>query len=151
MTIELDVQRASGSIEDIPDDSCFQRWVEAALHDRGHTILTIRVVDRAESAELNLRFRAREGPTNVLSFAAEVPAEVDFPLLGDIVICAPLVAAEAAAQGKSPQAHWAHLVIHGVLHLLGFDHGSEAQARQMESREISLMASLGFSDPYQPA
>lgn len=149
MTIDLDVQRAPGGLEDIPDDSCFQRWAEAALHDRGHAILTIRVVDCAESAALNLRFRSRQGPTNVLSFAAEVPAEVDLPLLGDIVICAPLVAEEAAAQGKNPQAHWAHLVIHGVLHLLGFDHGSEAQARQMESREIALLVSLGYSDPYQ--
>lgn len=149
MTIDLDVQRASGGVEDIPGDSCFQCWVEAVLHDHSHTILTIRVVDCAESAELNLRFRSREGPTNVLSFAADVPAEVDLPLLGDIVICAPLVVEEAAAQGKNPQAHWAHLVIHGVLHLLGFDHGSEADARQMESREIALLASLGFSDPYQ--
>jgi probable rRNA maturation factor len=107
------------------------------------------VVDCAESAALNLRFRSREGPTNVLSFAADVPAEVDLPLLGDIVICAPLVVEEAAAQGKNLQAHWAHLVIHGALHLLGFDHDSKADARQMESREIALLASLGFSDPYQ--
>ncbi len=151
MTIDLDVQRASGGVEDIPGDSCFQRWAEAVLHDRSHAILTIRVVDCAESAALNLRFRSRQGPTNVLSFAADVPAEVDLPLLGDIVICAPLVAEEAAAQGKDPQAHWAHLVIHGVLHLLEYDHQSEAQARQMESREIALLASLGFSDPYQLA
>lgn len=148
MTIDLDVQRSSGGVEGVPDDSCFQRWVEAVLHDRSHTILTIRVVDCAESAELNARFRSREGPTNVLSFVAHVPAEIDLPLLGDIVICAPLVAEEAAAQGKVPQAHWAHLVIHGVLHLLGFDHHTEEDALDMESREISVLASLGYPDPY---
>ncbi len=147
MTIEVDVQRAS-VCDFIPGSADFQTWVEATLCDRDPTALTIRVVDRAESAELNQRFRSREGPTNVLSFAAELPPEIDIPLLGDVVICAPLVAEEAQAQGKDLQAHWAHLVIHGVLHLLGFDHHNKTQARAMESREISLLAALGFSDPY---
>jgi len=147
MTIEVDVQRACET-DYIPCDGDFQTWVEAALDCSKHKLLTIRAVDSAESADLNLRFRSREGPTNVLSFAAELPAEIEMPLLGDIVICAPLAAAEAKAQGKDLQAHWAHLVIHGVLHLLGLDHQTEAEAREMESLEISLLASLGFSNPY---
>jgi len=147
MTVELDVQRASGN-DLVPSDADFQHWVEAVLRNRDDTVLTIRAVGREESAELNMRFRSRKGPTNVLSFKADLPAEVGIPLLGDIVICAPVAAEEARAQGKDPQAHWAHLVIHGVLHLLGFDHQSEAETRRMESRETSLLAGLGYPDPY---
>ena len=147
MKVDLDVQRASGS-GSIPDDASFQQWVEAALRDQDEALLTVRVVDCEESAQLNMRYRSKEGPTNVLSFPAEVPSEIDLPLLGDIVICAPLVAKEAALQGKNEQAHWAHLVIHGVLHLLGFDHQSEQEARVMETREITLLGSLGYPDPY---
>ena len=146
-SVDLVVQRASGN-ELIPSESSFQTWVEAALGDRGNALLTIRAVDREESAGLNLRFRSKKGPTNVLSFAADLPAEVEIPLLGDIVICAPLVEEEARVQGKDPQAHWAHLVIHGVLHLLGFDHQNAADARLMESRETALLAALGYPDPY---
>ena len=148
MTVELDVQRAC-SCDSVPDDSRFLQWTEAALAGRGDSALTIRIVDREESAELNLRFRSVEGPTNVLSFAAELPAGIGIPLLGDIVICAPLVSEQARLQGKGLDAHWAHLVIHGVLHLLGYDHQADAEAREMESREIDLLESLGFSDPYQ--
>lgn len=146
-SVDLVVQRASGE-ELIPSDASFQTWVEAALGDRGNTLLTIRAVDREESAGLNLRFRSKKGPTNVLSFAADLPDEVEIPLLGDIVICAPLVEEEARVQGKDPQAHWAHLVIHGILHLLGFDHQNVADARRMESRETALLAALGYPDPY---
>jgi probable rRNA maturation factor len=95
-----------------------------------------------------MRFRSRKGATNVLSFTADVPSEAGIPLLGDIVICAPVVAEEARAQGKDPQAHWAHLVIHGLLHLLGFDHQTKAETQRMEAREISLLAGLGYPDPY---
>jgi len=147
MTIEVNVQNVSGS-DSVPSDGSIRDWAAAALGDCGDTLLTVRTVDREESAELNMRYRSRSGPTNVLSFAADLPPEVDFPLLGDIVICAPLVAEEAKAQGKDIQAHWAHLVIHGVLHLLGFDHRTAAEARRMESREIALMATLGYPDPY---
>ena len=146
-TVEVDVQTAS-TCDSIPGLSCFQRWAEAALGDRGEALLSIRLVDREESAELNQRFRSKPGPTNVLSFAAELPAEVPVPLLGDIVICAPLVMEEAASQGKEIEAHWAHLVIHGILHLLGFDHQAKADAEEMEAREIFLLASLGYPDPY---
>lgn len=145
--VEVEIQRASKS-QLIPSDPSLERWATLALVDRGEACLTIRIVDEEESADLNKRFRSKEGATNVLSFEADVPPEIDLPLLGDIVICAPLVVAEAVAQGKDLQAHWAHLVIHGVLHLIGFDHVSEVDALVMESREIALLATLGFPDPY---
>jgi probable rRNA maturation factor len=145
--IDVDVQRASES-HLIPVDASLQNWAQHVLSESDRACLTIRVVDEQESADLNRRFRSREGATNVLSFSAEIPPEVGSPLLGDIVICAPVVAAEAVNQGKDLQAHWAHMVIHGVLHLIGFDHQSEADALAMESREIELLAGLGFPNPY---
>lgn len=145
--IDVEVQRASDS-DLIPMDRSLQCWAKLALDDYAEACLTIRVVDEEESADLNQRFRSRPGPTNVLSFAADVPPEVDLPLLGDVVICAPLVVAEATGQLKDLQAHWAHLVIHGVLHLIGFDHQCEVDTAVMEAREIALLAKLGFPDPY---
>ena len=148
MTIEVDLQIAS-ECKGLPGPAEFQRWVEAALKDHDPTALTVRIVDREESAELNERFRTRSGPTNVLSFAADLPPEIGIPLLGDIVICAPVVMDEASAQAKSAKAHFAHLAVHGVLHLLGFDHGSKEEAAVMEAREIEVLASLGFENPYE--
>jgi probable rRNA maturation factor len=148
MTIELLVQRATNR-EQLPSDRQFERWVRAALADRAEAVLTIRIVDREESRQLNARYRGKDAATNVLSFPVEVPPEVDLPLLGDIVICAPVVADEAERQGKAAEAHWAHLTIHGVLHLLGHDHEEPAQAAAMESLEIRLLDSLGIADPYQ--
>jgi len=148
MTIELQVQRATAS-EQLPADSQFQRWVRTALAECADAVLTIRIVDREESRQLNARYRGQDKATNVLSFPADLPAEIDLPLLGDIVICAPLVAAEADAQGKSVEAHWAHLTIHGVLHLLGHDHQQPEEAKAMESLEVSLLESLGIGSPYR--
>jgi probable rRNA maturation factor len=147
MTVELNLQRVA-SAEGTPGDREFEAWVNAALAQGSSDIVTIRIVDRDESADLNLRYRDRQGATNVLSFNADVPAEIDLPLLGDIVICGPLVVEEAAKAGKTVQAHWAHLVVHGVLHLQGYDHELESQAHEMESREIELLAELGFANPY---
>jgi probable rRNA maturation factor len=111
-------------------------------------MLTVRIVGRAEGARLNRRWRGKPGATNVLSFPGmELPGNGP-DLLGDIVICAPVVDGEAQTQGKSRAAHWAHMVVHGVLHLLGYDHESQAQAAVMESLEVKLLARLGVDNPY---
>jgi probable rRNA maturation factor len=131
------------------------RWARAAAGPRGRSrALAVRIVGDAASRRLNRRWRGKDTPTNVLSFPAPaLPAARGRPLvapreLGDLVIAAPLVAREAAAQGKARRAHWAHLVVHGSLHLLGFDHETDADARRMEARERRILASLGFADPY---
>jgi probable rRNA maturation factor len=136
----------------IPGDSDLDTWCRAALAADAAGEITVRIVDADEGADLNARYRGREGPTNVLSFPADtdLPHAPDEPrLLGDIVICAPLVAAEAEAQGKAANAHWAHLVVHGALHLTGYDHEAETDAEIMESRERRILAELGFDDPYR--
>ncbi|MEQ8661979.1 MAG: rRNA maturation RNase YbeY, partial [Gammaproteobacteria bacterium] len=126
-----------------------ERAVSAALVGRRRRAeLTVRVVGRRESRALNRRFRGIDKPTNVLSFPAHGLAAVAPDLLGDIIICAPLVAEEARARGKTPRAHWHHLVVHGVLHLLGYDHVDAAAAHTMEDLEREIMAGLGFGDPY---
>jgi probable rRNA maturation factor len=119
------------------------------LADRDEAQLTIRITDEAEIQELNRTYRHKDKPTNVLSFPFEAPPGVEIPLLGDIIICAAVVAREAGEQGKPLQAHWAHMVIHGTLHLLGYDHIDETEAEQMEGLEITLLAGLGYANPYQ--
>lgn len=148
MTVELDLQLAEEH-ESTPPRESFETWAGIALADRQDTELTVRVVGREESRALNEAYRGKDAPTNVLSFPAELPEGIDLPLIGDIVICAPLVAEEAGRQGKAPLDHWAHLTIHGVLHLLGYDHQDDAGAEEMESLEIRLLASLGIADPYR--
>lgn len=108
----------------------------------------MRVVGEAESAELNQRWRGKHGPTNVLSFSLGDTPGVSNCFLGDLVICAPVVAREAAAQGKSELTHWAHLVVHGIMHLRGYDHETDQDARVMEEREVDVMEQLGFGNPY---
>ncbi|WPC04527.1 rRNA maturation RNase YbeY [Pseudomonas benzenivorans] len=147
--VELDLQVASQA-EQLPGEAQFRAWCELALRQRtADSELTIRLVDEAEGRELNSTYRHKDYATNVLSFPAEVPDEMlDIPLLGDLVICAPVVAREAREQDKSLEAHWAHLVIHGCLHLLGYDHIEEAEAEEMEALERTLLAELGHPDPY---
>ena len=111
-------------------------------------MLSVRVVGAARSRSLNAHYRAKNRPTNVLSFAGAGKGPDGVRYLGELVICAPVVAREAVAQGKSPESHWAHMTVHGVLHLLGFDHEIAAEARKMESREVQILDNLGFSDPY---
>lgn len=148
--VDVDVQYASTDA-DLPATQDVSKWIACALRERSApTTLTVRIVDEEEGRLLNERWRGGSGATNVLSFTAEGLEEVAPELLGDIVVCAPVAAREAHAQGKSPHAHWAHLLIHGTLHLLGFDHESVADAAAMENRERLLLAELGFADPYQP-
>jgi probable rRNA maturation factor len=149
MTLELDLQIAL-EMPGLPGEADFQRSAEAALTGAGYqkeAEMTIRVVNEAEITALNETYRHKQGPTNVLSFPFEAPSGVESALLGDVVICAPVVLREAVSQGKSLGAHWAHLVVHGVLHLLGYDH-NEAQAEMMESLEIRILSDLGYADPY---
>ena len=128
-----------------PGPARLRAWARLAAGDRDAD-LGIRVVGSAESRALNERWRGKAGPTNVLSFpAARVPGRSQ---LGDIVVCAPVVAREAREQGKPLAAHWAHMIIHGTLHLLGFDHVRAADAKRMEGRERALLARLGIGDPY---
>lgn len=144
----LEIQRASEA-GDLPSEAQLARWAGAPLPaDREPLELVIRLVDEAESRRLNRDYRGIDKPTNVLSFPFEPPPEVPLPLLGDLVICAPVVVREAAEQGKPADAHWAHMVIHGVLHLLGYDHQTDDEARRMEQRERELLQRLHFSDPY---
>jgi len=153
----VEVQRAvDGAVDALPADAEFARWVAAALAKAppgAGAAVTVRLVDTAESAELNAGYRHKPGPTNVLSFPFEpppgVPAEAaGADQLGDLVICAPVVAREAAEQGKPGAAHWAHMVVHGTLHLLGFDHMEQADAARMEALEIEILDALGYPNPY---
>ena len=146
--IDVTVQFATGNSE-LPEQETFVRWVRESLTGiRDHAELAIRIVDEAESARLNETYRDKSGPTNVLSFPAELPAAVDLPQLGDIIICASVVDKEAREQGKPSEAHWAHMVVHGLLHLLGYDHQQEKQATEMEKFEAEILGRLGYPDPY---
>ena len=153
MNVIVDVQYAQEEIPeaeaDIPPPKAFENWVAAALSGRAESgELTIRVVGTAEGTALNESFRHRSGPTNVLAFPMDKSPESDLPLLGDLVICAPLVLQEAREQQKAPLAHWAHLTVHGTLHLLGYDHDESGEAEIMEGLEAEILSGLGFPDPY---
>lgn len=148
LRLYLDVQPASQA-RGLPSEAQLRAWARAALIDLGgiHE-LTLRLVDAAESAALNARYRHKSGPTNVLSFPFQTPPGTVSRLLGDLVICAPVVEREAQEQGKPLPAHWAHMVIHGILHLRGYDHEIESEAQAMEVLETEILARLGYADPY---
>lgn len=151
MSAKIDVQIAS-CVSDLPAVEQFEAWARAALADiEGELELTVRVVDEAEGADLNQTYRHTAGPTNVLSFPFEAPEPVKTGLIGDVVICAPVVLREAGEQGKTSSAHFAHMVIHGVLHLLGYDHQQAPEAERMENHERRILAAMGFPDPYRQA
>ncbi|MGC6481525.1 MAG: rRNA maturation RNase YbeY [Porticoccaceae bacterium] len=148
MAIILDIQSASSS-EDAPDEQSMKRWVSAAIVSKtGDTELSIRIVDERESQELNQTYRGSSGPTNVLSFPFDAEIPEPLPLIGDVVICAPVVAREAEQQNKELKAHWAHMIVHGVLHLQGYDHQNDTEAVIMETLETEIMQKLGFPPPY---
>jgi len=139
--IKLSLQNASVAAQ-IPTKAQFRKWAKAAL--RVDTQVTIRIVDEAEGRALNSIYRGKDYATNVLTF----PITEEPHLMGDIVLCAPIVAAEAAAQNKSLEAHYAHLTVHGILHLHGYDHQIDEQAALMESIEVTTLLQLGYANPY---
>ncbi|XXN64262.1 rRNA maturation RNase YbeY [Enterobacter ludwigii] len=145
----LDLQLACADENHLPAEHEFQRWLEAAVTPfQPESEVTIRLVDEAESNELNLTYRGKDKPTNVLSFPFEAPPGIELPLLGDLIICRQVVEQEAAEQGKTVEAHWAHMVVHGTLHLLGYDHIEDEEAEEMEALETEIMLALGYPDPY---
>ncbi|KPK12530.1 MAG: hypothetical protein AMJ68_01210 [Acidithiobacillales bacterium SG8_45] len=147
--MELTVQDVS-EYDGVPDDATIASWVTAALGDANVSV-TIRVVDEVEMTELNQQYRHKPGATNVLSFPFENPPGVETDILGDIVVCAPVVEREAREQDKTLMSHWAHMVVHGVLHLQGYDHETDKQAAEMEQLETGILTGLGFPAPYAVA
>jgi probable rRNA maturation factor len=150
--LELELSYASRSPW-VPGSRLLAKWAAAALMPmrkpmRRHTVLSVRIVGKSRSRSLNAHYRHKDKATNVLSFAGAGNAPDGRYFLGELVICAPVVASEAHVQGKSLRAHWAHMTVHGVLHLLGFDHERAREAAKMASREIQILDRLGFSDPY---
>ncbi len=147
--------RAGEDAAAIPGRDVLRRWAEAALRRAGVEAdareLTVRIVGEAESRELNAAWRGKDRPTNVLAFPGGdpgLPGEVDYPL-GDLVVCAPVVAREAVEQGKTAESHWCHMIVHGTLHLAGYDHQTPDEAARMEGLEREILAELGHPDPYR--
>ncbi len=148
MSITLDLQNAYEGA--VPSEASFQQWLDAALGKLDEELeLSIRLVDEAESATLNETYRGKKGPTNVLSFPFDAPIELSPRLLGDLVMCAPVVRAEAEQQQKKETDHWAHMTVHGCLHLLGYDHIIDNEAEAMEALEKKILNTLEIADPYE--
>lgn len=151
MRNNVEVQIVS-DLDSVPEPLKLVQWAECVLDGRmEHVEMAIRVVDLKESADLNARYRKMPGATNVLSFSCEPFDGIPIHQLGDLVICAPVVEREAGEQRKTAEAHWAHMVVHGVLHLLGYDHVDAEQAIAMEAEEKKLLDLIGFANPYQEA
>lgn len=149
MKIKVNIQRATRT-SGLPSNQLVRKCVRLALAKRpGPSEITVRMTGAREAARLNRKWRRKKGPTNVLSFPATDIREFVPGYLGDIVLCAPVIAREATQQGKPLAAHWAHMIIHGTLHLMGYDHIKPAARRKMESLEKKLLAAMGIADPYQ--
>lgn len=150
MAHQIDIESNSRS-QQIPPLAELERWISAALpgDDFEDAEVSVYIVDEDEGKELNAQYRGKDYPTNVLSFPADIAEEVGVPLLGDLVICAPVVEREAQEQGKTLQAHWAHMLIHGTLHLIGYDHIQDDEAETMETLETQIITGLGYPAPYQ--
>ncbi|MBE4586470.1 rRNA maturation RNase YbeY [Vibrio navarrensis] len=149
MAIELDLQFAVEDHSGLPSAEMLQSWLEKTIAPfQRQAEVTIRIVDETESHQLNFDYRGKDKPTNVLSFPFEAPPGMELDLLGDLVICRQVVEQEAIEQNKPLMAHWAHMVVHGSLHLLGYDHIEDDEAEEMESLESEIMQEMGFEDPY---
>lgn len=149
MSIELDLQLAVEDEQGLPTEQDIQLWLDKTIPQfQKSAELTIRIVDTEESHQLNHEYRGKDKPTNVLSFPFEAPPGIELDLLGDLIICRQVVEKEAEEQNKPLLAHWAHMVVHGSLHLLGYDHIEDDEAEEMESLETEIMQAMGFEDPY---
>lgn len=153
MDLFVDLQLATESHQSLPPLAMIEKWIKAAVIMGSESLheeleLTVRIVDTEESQQLNKQYRQKDKPTNVLSFPFQNPPGITLPLLGDLVICKEVVENEAIEQNKNLTAHWAHMLIHGTLHLLGYDHIIEQEAIDMEAMETALLMKLGFADPY---
>ena len=152
MELFVDLQLASEDKHNIPALVSIEKWIQSAIiagaSPKEEAELTVRIVDAEESQQLNGQYRNKHKPTNVLSFPFQNPPGITLPLLGDLVICKKIVENEAQEQDKTLPEHWAHMLIHGTLHLLGYDHINETDALEMESLETKLLIELGFNDPY---
>jgi probable rRNA maturation factor len=144
----IDIQVATTTTA-LPSSAQFQVWVDAALQGQAlDSELLIRLVDGDESAALNQQYRHKTGPTNILSFPFEAPPGIELAMLGDLVMCVPVIVQEALQQAKPVEHHWAHITVHGVLHLLGYDHIDDAEAEQMEALEIEILQQFNIPNPY---
>ncbi|MFA0034784.1 rRNA maturation RNase YbeY [Vibrio sp. 10N.261.49.A12] len=149
MSIELDLQIAVENEQGLPTEQDIQLWLDKTIPQfQENAELTVRIVDTQESHQLNHEYRGKDKPTNVLSFPFEAPPGIELDLLGDLIICRQVVEKEAEEQSKPLLAHWAHMVVHGSLHLLGYDHIEDGEAEEMESLETEIMQTMGFEDPY---
>ncbi|MEZ8797154.1 rRNA maturation RNase YbeY [Vibrio cyclitrophicus 1F53] len=149
MSIELDLQLAVENEQGLPTKQDIQLWLNKTIPQfQENAELTVRIVDTQESHQLNHEYRGKDKPTNVLSFPFEAPPGIELDLLGDLIICRQVVEKEAEEQNKPLLAHWAHMVVHGSLHLLGYDHIEDDEAEEMESLETEIMQTMGFEDPY---
>jgi len=151
MTISVEVsisENIQSGENDVPDPALLQNWATAAYLNSVPAVASMLVTDADEMQQLNKQYRDKDKPTNVLSFPMQLPVEVDVFLLGDIALCAPVIKQEASQQSKSEMAHWAHMVVHGMLHLQGYDHIKNDEAEEMERLEIKILNQLGFANPY---
>jgi len=148
VTAKINVEYMSNASE-LPAEAMIAHWAQAALqgHER-YVEVGVRIVDESEIIELNQRFRKKAEPTNVLSFPFEDPPGTQTDVLGDVVVCAPIVSSQAQTEGKPLSAHWAHMVVHGIMHLRGYDHETPEEANAMEHMETRILEGLGFPDPY---
>jgi len=133
----------------VPSKALLESWAAAAYLDSTPAVTSIQITTAEEMQQLNKQYRNKDQPTNVLSFPMQLPEEIDLCLLGDIALCAPIINDEAKSQSKKENAHWAHMVVHGMLHLQGFDHAENSAAEEMEQLEIKILSGLGITNPYQ--
>ena len=154
MTISVEVsisENIQSGENDVPEPALLQNWATAAYLNSVPAVVSMLVTDANEMQQLNKQYRDKDKPTNVLSFPMQSPEEVDVFLLGDVALCAPVIKQEASQQSKSEISHWAHMVVHGMLHLQGYDHINNDEAEEMEKLEIKILNKLGFADPYSQA